>query len=385
MTHPIRFAALCLITLLSVASVNAANSLPVPNPPEFQANAYLLIDHQSGRILAEKNSAMRVEPASITKLMTTYVAFQELRQGHLRLGQLATVSRKAYKMPGSRMFLELGTSVSIEELLYGIIVQSGNDASVVLAEHIAGSEDNFAEIMNQYAQVLGMTQTYYMNSTGLPDPNHYTTAQDIVKLSRALIREFPEYYAWFAEEEYTYNKITQQNRNKLLWRDPSVDGLKTGHTKAAGYCLAASAKRDNMRLTSVVLGTRSDSARMSATQSLLNYGFRFYETKRVLSKGETIQNQRIWKGAVETVPIGLTDDVYMTLPRGRDDAVKYDTQLHSQLTAPLDAFTEIGTLNVMLEGQTIGQYPLVTLRSVETGNLWNQLWDNLLLMFNDET
>jgi len=384
MIHPLRFITLALLALLLATPAVAANP-PIPNPPELNARAYLLVDHQSGRILAEKGSDMRVEPASITKLMTVYVAFQELRQGHLRLGQLATVSRKAYKMPGSRMFLELGTSVSVEELLYGIIVQSGNDASVVLAEHIAGSEDNFAEIMNQYAQVLGMTNTYYMNSTGLPDPNHYTTAQDIVKLSRELIREFPEYYAWFGEEEYTYNKINQQNRNKLLWRDPSVDGLKTGHTKAAGYCLAASAKRDDMRLLAVVLGTRSDSARMSAIQSLLNYGFRFYQTKRFLSKGETLKNQRIWKGAVETVPIGLTDDVYVTLPRGRDDAVQYETQLHGQLTAPLETLTEIGTLNVQLEGETIGQYPLVTLQTVDTGNLWDQLWDNLLLMFNDES
>ena len=271
-----------------------AAARPVPAAPQVAANSYILSDFNSGRILVEHNSDMRVEPASITKLMTAYVVFRELEEGNITLQETVPVSEKAWRTGGSRMFIEPDMQVKVEDLMRGMIIQSGNDASVALAEHIAGSEEAFASLMNHYAEQLGMTGTNFMNSTGLPDPDHYTTARDINALSAATVRDFPDYYTWYSEKEFTFNNIRQHNRNTLLWRDPAIDGLKTGHTEAAGYCLAASAMRDGMRLISSVMGSSSESARASESQTLLNYGFRFFETVQLYQAGQELTRARIW-------------------------------------------------------------------------------------------
>lgn len=370
----------CFALSLSMSQAKAAN-VPVPSPPELNATSWLLMDFQTGFVMAEHNATERAEPASITKLMTLYVVFQELAHGQIQLSDEVTVSAKAWRTGGSKMFIEVGNQVKVEELLHGIIVQSGNDASVAIAEHIAGGEDTFATLMNQYAEKLGMTGTNYVNATGWPHPDHYTTAQDIAILSEALIREFPEYYAWFSEKKYKYNNIEQFNRNKLLWRDDSVDGLKTGHTEAAGFCLAASAKRDDMRLITVVLGAKNDNARAQATQSLLNYGFRFYESSKLYDANQAVSSARVWKGDIEQIPVGLAHALHVTVPRGQADKLTAEAQFDEAITAPIQQFDRVGKLNITLNGEIIMQQPLLSLQAVEKGSLWQQFTDSIMLMF----
>lgn len=364
--------------LLAATAVHAA---PVPAPPKIAASGYLLKDFDSGRILAEENADQRLEPASLTKLMTAYVVFQELRDGNIRLQDQVLVSKKAWRTPGSRMFIEVGKKVTVEDLLKGMIVQSGNDASVALAEYVAGSEDAFANLMNEKAAQLGMNDTHFVNATGLPDPEHYTTPRDILKVAAATIRDFPEMYRIYSVKEFTFNKIRQRNRNGLLWRDESVDGMKTGHTKAAGYCLVASARRNDMRLLSVVMGTASEDARLDATQALLNYGFRFYQTHRLYGAGEVLSRARVWKGEQEKVPLGLEQDLYVTIPRRQYKNLEAGMRVDPQLMAPIRKGQILGRVEVSLEGEPVTEVPLVALRAVAEGGLMQNLKDSVLLWF----
>ncbi|KAB7623766.1 D-alanyl-D-alanine carboxypeptidase family protein [Alkalilimnicola sp. S0819] len=356
-------------------------SIPVPAPPQLAAPSYLLLDFHSGHVLAEKAPDERRDPASLTKMMTAYVAFSELRAGNMRLDEMVTVSEKAWRAPGSRMFIEVGKQVSVEDLLRGIIIQSGNDASIAIAEHIAGSESTFAQVMNTYAQRLGMNNSNFLNATGLPNPNHYVSTRDVALLAAALIRDFPEYYQWYSQKQFSFNGITQYNRNKLLWRDPSVDGLKTGHTNAAGYCLASSAQQDDMRLVAVVMGTASEKARADDSQALLNYGFRFFETHRLYGASEALSQARVWKGAREQLPLGLEQDLYVTIPRRQYDRLDASMSMESQIMAPVDAGSTLGKLVVRLGDTVLAERPLVALDPVKEGGLWQRLSDEVLLMF----
>ncbi len=362
------------------ALARAQEPPPVPAPPRPEARSWILEDFHSARVLAAHEPRRRIEPASMTKMMTVYVALKEIHAGRLRLDDRVTVSEKAWRTPGSRMFIEVGRQVTVEELLKGIIVQSGNDASVALAEHIAGSEDSFAGLMNRYAAALGMRDTHFANATGLPHPKHYTTVADLARLARALIRDFPEEYRWHAIRKYTYNGITQYNRNRLLWRDPSVDGIKTGHTESAGYCLAASAERDGMRLIVIVAGTKGEEARARAAQALLNWGFRFYETRRLYEAGKPVARPRVWFGAREEVPVGPARDVHVTFPRGHYRRLEPAMRLPARLEAPVAEGRALGELRVRLGGETLAEAPLVALEAVPEGSLWQRLRDRVLLL-----
>lgn len=372
-----RLYALLLLLILS----GIGQTAPLPVPPAITASGHLLMDYHSGRVLAENNSDKRLEPASLTKIMTAYVVFRELEEGKLSLQEEVVVSEKAWKTPGSRMFIEVGKKVSVADLIRGMIIASGNDACVALAEHIAGSEESFAALMNEHAMRLEMDQTHFTNSTGLPDPNHYTTPADILKVTRALITEFPQYYPLYSEREFTFNNITQKNRNRLLWRDPSVDGVKTGHTKAAGYCLVASAKRQGMRLLSVVMGTASEEARAQETQKLFNYGFRFFETHRLFGGGEPLKQVRVWKGEMEELPLGLEEDLYVTIPRGDYHKLKARVRVRSGILAPVSMGQELGRLSVEFEDELLVEAPLVALRAVNEGGLFHNLLDSLMMVF----
>jgi serine-type D-Ala-D-Ala carboxypeptidase (penicillin-binding protein 5/6) len=354
---------------------------PVPSPPEIAATGHILIDFNSGSILSENNADARLEPASLTKIMTAYVVLRELREGNITLVDEVPVSEKAWRTPGSRMFIEVDTKVSVEQLLKGMIIQSGNDASVALAEHIAGSEDTFARLMNQHAKRLGMNASNFMNSTGLPHPDHYTTARDIAKVSEATIREFPEYYPWYAERVFTYNGIKQQNRNRLLWRDDSIDGVKTGHTEAAGFCLVTSAMRDGMRLTSVVMGTSSENERAKQSLALLNYGFRFFETHRLYGAGEVLHQSRVWKGHKERLSLGLPRDLYITIPRGRYQDLSASMDVKPRIMAPIAKGSEMGRVAVALEGEAVADVPLIALEPIDEGGIVRFVTDSVLLWF----
>jgi D-alanyl-D-alanine carboxypeptidase (penicillin-binding protein 5/6) len=367
--------------LVFLAGTASRAATPIPKPPDVGAKGYLIEDFRSGHALAEKNANQPLEPASITKLMTAYVVFSEIRDGSLSLSDKVRISEKAWRTPGSRMFVEVDTRVSVADLLKGMIVQSGNDATVALAEQVAGSEDSFAALMNQHAQRLGMKNSHFVNSTGLPDKEHYTTAHDIAIIARALISEFPEYYRWYSEKKFTYNDITQYNRNKLLWRDESVDGMKTGHTDSAGYCLVTSAERDGMRLISVVLGTKSEEARADASQALLNYGFRFFETHKLYDAGTKLTSSRVWKGAVDNVDLGLKDTLYVTIPRGEYKNLDARMQLNNQIIAPVSGGQPLGEVVVRLGEQTVADKALVALQPVAEGSFWQRIVDEALLYF----
>jgi D-alanyl-D-alanine carboxypeptidase (penicillin-binding protein 5/6) len=369
------------ILLLFVASALRAEPLPVPKPPSIGADAFILEDFDSGRIIADKDSNKPVEPASITKLMSAYAVFKELHSGNITLGDMVTISEKAWRTPGSRMFVEVGKQVSVEDLIQGMIVQSGNDATVALAEYIAGSEDSFAALMNRHAEALGLKDTHFVNSTGLPDPQHYMTARDIALLAAAIIREFPEYYKWYSQKKFTFNDITQYNRNKLLWRDDSVDGMKTGHTDSAGYCLVTSAKKDNMRLISVVLGTDSEKARADASQALLNYGFRFYETHKLYDAGQQLATARVWEGATDTVSLGLNSPLYATVPRGQYKALAASMTINNRIMAPVNKDETLGSVQVQLGDAVIAGKNLVALQGVGEGSFWQRIVDKALLYF----
>jgi D-alanyl-D-alanine carboxypeptidase (penicillin-binding protein 5/6) len=368
-----------VIVFLQTFMVSAETKILIPAAPMVSAKSYILQDFDSGRILAEKNADKKMAPASLTKIMAVYAIFHELKNGSVTLDEQVTISKKAWRTPGSRMFVEVNKQISVKDLLKGVIIQSGNDASVALAEHIAGDETTFAQIMNQQAKRLNMANTHFTNSMGLPDEQHYTTARDLAVLTRALISEFPEYYQWFAEKEFTYNSITQKNRNTLLWRDETVDGVKTGHTEEAGYCLVASAKREGMRLISAVMGTTSTSTRSNENQSLLNYGFRFFKTHKLYQSQVVLSEPRIWKGESENLKLGLAKDLYVTIPRRHYKDLKASMEIDAKITAPATEGKTFGTVNVSLAGEKIISEPLVALETVNQGSLFDRLYDDALL------
>lgn len=372
-----RFFAL-LVPVLCCAAVQAAG---VPQPPKVDAKAHFLIDMHSERVLSGDGAEERVEPASLTKMMTSYVVFSEMARGKFELGDQVLVSEKAWRMQGSRMFIEVGKRVSVEALLMGLIVQSGNDAAVALAEHTAGDEGTFADLMNRHARRLGMTGSHFTNASGLPGPDHYTTARDMALIAAALIRDFPEYYPWNAVREYEYGGIKQRNRNSLLFRDESVDGLKTGYTKKARYCLVASAKREGMRLIAVVMGAKSSRARARIAQSLLDYGFRFYETRRVYASEEKVTEVRVWKGDAERLALGLDRNLYVTVPRGRYGEIDAKMEIATRLVAPVRAGEQQGVLRLVLGEELAVERSLIALNDVEEGNLWRKVSDHVRLMF----
>jgi D-alanyl-D-alanine carboxypeptidase (penicillin-binding protein 5/6) len=363
---------------LFAASAFAA-PLPIPKAPSTGAKSFIIQDFESGRALAEKNADQPVEPASITKLMTAYVVFNELQAGNIALGDMVTISEKAWRTPGSRMFVEVNKQVSVEDLLQGMIVQSGNDATMALAEHIAGSEETFAALMNRHAEEIGMTGSHFINTTGLPDENHYMTAKDIALLATLLIEKYQEYYHWYSQKEFTFNDITQYNRNKLLWRDESVDGLKTGFTDSAGYCLVTSAKKDGMRLITVVLGTENANARVDASQALLNYGFRFFETHKLYDAGTRLTTSRIWKGSTDTVPLGLDQTLYVTIPRGQYKSLDASMSIDDRITAPVNEGQSLGSVQVKLGDEVVADKPLVSLQMIGEGSFWQRISDEALL------
>ena len=373
---------IALTILLSLCLSNAyAAAMPTPAAPIIGAKGYLVIDSKTGHEIAALNADESLAPASLTKIMTTYVVFKALQQGQISLEEEVTVSEKAWRTEGSRMFIEVGTRVTVHELLLGMIVQSGNDASVALAEHVAGSESVFAEMMNQHAAAIGMYSSHFQNATGLPADDHRTTARDLATLARAIIEEFPEHYKWHAVKEYTYNGIKQSNRNSLLWRDDSVDGLKTGHTEAAGYCLVASAKRDDMRVISVVLGTSSTRSRADGSQALVNYAFRFFETRLLFKAGEQISTARIWKSANEYSSLGVLEDLYITVRRGSYDKLESELNIPAIVTAPIAAGQPVATLSISLEGEELQTTSLRALDDNPEGSFWQRTKDNVSLWF----
>ena len=373
---------LFVFLLFAISNTNAEEAeILTPSPPTIAASSHILQDYNTGKVLAENNADAKLAPASLTKILTVYVVFKEIKNGHLHLDDKVTISQNAWKTSGSKMFVQVNDQVKVEDLLKGVIIQSGNDASVALAEHVAGNEATFAELMNQHAARLGMVNSHFENSDGLPSDGHYTTARDLGVLTSALIKEFPEFYPWFSQKEFTYNKITQQNRNMLLGRDPSVDGVKTGHTEEAGYCLVASALRNGMRLISVVMGTESMNARANENQTLLNYGFRFFESHRLYEGKKAIQESRIWKGETENLPLGLSEDLYVTIPRRRYNDLKASVYVDKQILAPVKIGDKFGTVTVKLKDEVIATKDLVALKVVEKGGILRRLYDSLLMMF----
>ena len=370
------------ITTLFFTAINPGEAAAlIPATPTIKAKGYLLIDFNSGRVLAEKKSDERLDPASLTKMLSAYVVDSELAKGNIALTDEVRISEKAWRMQGSRMFVEVGKSVSVEDLLRGMIIQSGNDATVALAEHVAGSEDAFVSLMNQHAAELGMTDSHFVNSTGLPHKDHYTTPRDLAKLATALIRDFPEHYEWYSEKKFTFNNISQYNRNRLLWRNKSVDGIKTGHTDAAGYCLVASALRDDMRLISVVLGTNSEEARAAESQKLLTYGFRFFETHKLYAANTPLTTAHIWKGAQEELNLGLAEDLYLTIPKGQYKNLDANMNLDARIIAPAKKGQSFGSVNVSLGDEQYAKRELVALSDIEKGSMLNNLIDEIKLLF----
>lgn len=381
-----------LFLFLFVTPLKAAfaTALPVPNiaiphvvptAPNIAGTAHLLIDFHSGHVISERKADQRIEPASLTKIMTGYVVINELGNGNINLDDLVTISPKAWKMPGSKMFIEVGKQVSVRDLVKGMVIQSGNDASVALAELVAGSEEVFAELMNKYAKALGMNDTHFVNATGLPHQEHYTTAHDLAILTKALITNFPEEYKWYSDKKFTFNGITQYNRNKLLWQDATVDGLKTGHTESAGYCLVASAKREETRLISVVLGTDSAKMRIQETQKLLNYGFRFFETHKLYAAEQHLNDAVVWEGNRNLIGVGTENDLYITIPRGQYKNLSIESTVQKELKAPIEKGQQLGTIQVTLGDKVIVERPLVALSDIEEGSFFKKLIDQLKLFF----
>ncbi|WP_454783811.1 D-alanyl-D-alanine carboxypeptidase family protein [Legionella sp. WA2024007413] len=355
--------------------------LVTPAAPILNAKAYILIDVNSGKIIAEKNSEERLPPASLTKMMTLYVISNALHHEQIHLTDNVRVSRDAWKIGGSRMFIKEGQQVPVEDLLKGIIVDSGNDACVAMAEHVGGTENSFTDLMNQQAQNLGMKNSHFTDSTGLPDPNLYTTAKDLAILGRSLIIDFPQYYDWYKQKWFTYNGIRQPNRNRLLWRDNQVDGIKTGHTNEAGFCLVSSAKRDNMRLLAVVLGEPSDSSRADDSEKLLNYGFRFFETHQLYKSGQSISELPLYKGSVDKIAVGLNEDQYITIPTGQYQRLNISTKAPSYLEAPIKKGDKIGDLVVQFDNNVVSTRPLYALQDVESGGFYTRTKDSIRLAF----
>jgi len=368
-----------LVLVLALLLPFAARA-DAPPPPPVAAKSWLLLDVPSGSLLASQNANERADPASLTKLMTAYLVFSALKQKKLTLDQTANVSEKAWKIGGSRMFIEPRKPVTVDELLRGMIVQSGNDATVALAEAVAGSEEVFAQMMNREAQRLGMKNSNFANSTGWPDPKHYSTAHDLGLNAAALIRDFPEYYGtYYSMKDYRYNNITQPNRNRLLWLDPAVDGVKTGHTETAGYCLIASAKRGDRRMLSVVLGTASDSARAQESQKLLNYGFQFFDTVRLFEANKEVGTVRVWKGAENELKAGMRSDLFITVPKGEANKLKADFVSQQPLVAPVSEGQQVGTVRVSFDGKPLGEYPAVSLANVPVAGFFGRMADTVRL------
>lgn len=352
--------------------------------PEVDSTSFVLVDFQSGEELAALNPGERVEPASITKLMTAYILYRELSKGTIKLDDEVLISQRAWEMQGSRMFVELGKKVQLEKLLRGLIIQSGNDAAVALAEHVAGSETAFVQRMNEVAKELGMANTQYQNVTGWPAADHYTTARDIVILARALITEFPDRYKLYSEKEFTYNNIKQHNRNKLLWRDASVDGMKTGHTESAGFCLVASAKRDTMRLVSVLLGSTDENSRTESSQRLLEYGFRTFETRKLYKAGDVLSEKvRVWQGNKTTVAAGVIDDLYVSVGKGRYNQLKGVMQIDKAIDAPIRRGDVLGKIVLSDQGKVLKEVPLLALEDITEGGLWRRMSDSVQKFFAD--
>ncbi|MDR9439212.1 MAG: D-alanyl-D-alanine carboxypeptidase family protein [Halomonas sp.] len=386
--HRRRLLPLLLVSLLLVVSQASSQVIPtpqtmIPSPPQLAASSWILMDADSGRVLVEHNADERLPPASLTKLMTAYLVERELDRGNIAPEDLVPISEKAWRTGGSKMFIEVDTLVAIEELLKGIIIVSGNDASVAMAEHLAGGERPFADLMNQHATRLGMHNTNFVNATGLPDENHYSSARDLALLSQHIINDYPEHYAIYATKQFNYGGIEQPNRNRLLWRDSSVDGLKTGWTEAAGYCLVASAKRDDMRLISVVMGTGSDEARAQETQKLLSYGFRYYETLKLYDAGAVLNTPRVWGGDKNELRVGVDRNVVMTVPRARNEELTAKLDLQTDLTAPIAAGDRVGTMEVRQGEEVVGERPLVALEGIEEGGFFKRLFDQVRRFFTN--
>ncbi len=369
--------------LVAGSDLQAAAGFPgVPAPPKLGVGSFILLDFRTGSVLAEHNADERAEPASLTKIMTSYVAADALEAGAIGLDDITTVSEKAWRMEGSRMFIEVNKQVTVDELLQGVIIQSGNDASVALAEHISGTEEVFASVMNQQAVRLGMKNSSFANSTGWPDPGTYSTAHDLALLAAAFVRDFPEIYQRFSDREFTYAGIRQFNRNRLLARDSSVDGVKTGHTEAAGYCLVSSADRGGMRLIASVMGAQSDAARTQASQALLNYGFRFFESRKIYNAGDVIASAKVWKGKIDEVKLGVTEDLYVAIPRGKYDAVEAAAEISESVQAPVDQGQTIGNIVLRLDDQVIASVPLVATHTVAQGSIFSRLIDEIMMRFD---
>lgn len=376
---PLSSLVFCLSLISSHANATTNNIILTPIAPQVAAKSYVLVDANSGKVLAEQQADVKLLPASLTKVMTTYVVFTELKNERLTLNERATISKKAWQTPGSRTFIEVNKQVTIKDLLQGVIVQSGNDASVALAEHIAGDEAAFVAMMNQHAKRLGMFNTHFQNSTGLPHANHYTTANDLATLAIAIIRDFPVYYRWYAQKEFTYNNISQPNRNKLLWRDKTVDGIKTGYTEEAGYCIVTSALRNDMRLISVVMNAKTVNARTIASQKLLNYGFRFFTTHKLYQGLTALKEAKVWKGDSKQLSIGLQDDLYITIPRRYYKDLKANTVVDNPIIAPVKQGEALGSVEVSLAGKVISKQPLIALKAVNAGGFVRRIYDAALL------
>ncbi len=373
--------AFVLSTAVFIATSALAANAQIAPPPNLAVKAYLLKDFNSSYVIASQKSSMRVEPASLTKIMTAYLSFKALKNGHLSLTQTLPVSEVAWKVEGSKMFIEPNKPVTVDELLHGMIIQSGNDASITLADGIAGTEAQFADMMNKEAERLGMKNTHYVNATGLPDAQHYTTADDLMILATALIRDFPDQYQrLYSVKEYTYNKITQPNRNRLLWLDPNVDGMKTGHTETAGYCLIASAKRDGVRRISVVLGAPTDAARATESQKLLNYGFQYFDSKLVYKQGQSINQLKVWKGAENQLASTVAEDLFVTVPKGEYANVKAVMSSTQPLIAPIKKGQVIGNVKFTLNGKTIDERNLVAAKSIDGAGIFGRAWDSIKLL-----
>jgi len=370
-----------ILAALLVFALSRAALAEAPVPPPLSARAWLLFDATSGQLLATRNPDRRIEPASLTKLMTAYIAFAALKGRSLALGQTITVSERAWRVSGSRMFLEPRKPVTVQELLHGMIIQSGNDACIALAEAIAGSEQAFVERMNREAERIGMMRSHFTNASGLPDPDHYSTTSDLALLATALIRDYPEYYKLYSEREYRYNDITQLNRNRLLWLDPNVDGMKTGHTESAGYCLIASAQRGGRRLVSVLVGAPTERVRNEESQKLLNFGFQAYEAFRLYQKGQEISKLAVWRGSERVLPVGTAADLLVTVPKGTADKLQAQLVSEQPLVAPLAAGQRVATLRVAHEGKPFGEYPVVALQSVAVAGFFRRTWDDVMLWF----
>jgi D-alanyl-D-alanine carboxypeptidase (penicillin-binding protein 5/6) len=365
----------------AAATPAPAASNGLPTAPDVDATAYILMDFASGKVLAERDADKRVEPASLTKLMTCYAVFHALRAGSLKLTDMVTISEHAWRAEGSRTFVQVGSQVPAETLIKGMIVQSGNDATIALAERIGGTEPAFVQLMNEYAQKIGMTNTHFDDSSGLPSPTHYSTARDLARLGAALVREYPEYYSWFSIREFIWNNIKQDNRNGLLERDPTVDGMKTGHTDTAGYCLVTSAKRDNMRLIAVVMGSHSIKGREDASAALINYGYTFYETVNVQQRGTVVLKPRVFKAGEEYMSVGPANDVNLVIPRGQAGTIQKNASVKHPLVAPLSTSTQVGEMQVTVDGKLLTTVPLYPTADVPEGGIWSRLSDIVLLWF----